>query len=133
MPAGRPLKFDSVEELQKAIDVFFADCDSKEEPYTITGLALALDTSRRVLCEYEERDQFSNAIKRAKLRVENYCEKRLHTASSPTGPIFALKNFDWSDKVQNEHTGKDGGAIRHEHLKVSDDDQAILDAWRKGQ
>jgi hypothetical protein len=34
---GRPLKFQSVKELQDQIDAFFANCDVKEEPYTITG------------------------------------------------------------------------------------------------
>lgn len=102
MTAGRPLKFQSVEELQKQIDEFFADCDAKKEPYTITGLALALDTTRKSLCEYEEREEFSNAIKKAKARVENYAEKKLY-AGMPTGPIFALKNFGWQDKLETEN------------------------------
>ncbi len=50
-PVGRPLKFQTVEELQAAIDGFFKECDQKQKPYTITGLALALDTSRKLLCE----------------------------------------------------------------------------------
>jgi hypothetical protein len=31
----------SVEEMQVKIDTYFEECDKKEEPYTITGLALA--------------------------------------------------------------------------------------------
>ncbi len=106
-PVGRPFKFQSVEEMQKLIDAFFADADDKEEPYTITGLALALDTTRKTLCEYQHDDEFSNTIKKAKARVENYAEKRLFTGQ-PTGPIFALKNFGWADQQQHELTGKDG-------------------------
>lgn len=33
-PGGRPLKFKSVEELQKKIDAYFADCDSHVEDVT---------------------------------------------------------------------------------------------------
>lgn len=113
MPAGRPLKFQSVEELQEKIDAYFVKCDEDKEPYTITGLALALDTWRSVLCDYEEKDEFSNTIKKAKARVENYAEKKLY-GGNPAGPIFALKNFNWSDKQQLEHTGKDGESIKQD-------------------
>jgi len=51
---GRPLKFKTVEELQSNIDAYFEETDKDE--WTITGLAMALDTSRRVLLEYEEKD-----------------------------------------------------------------------------
>ena len=96
MERGRPLKFKNVEELQEKIDAYFASCDEEEEPITITGLALALDTTREILCDYEERDEFSNAIKKAKLRVQHAYEKRLVKRGNG-GDIFALKNFGWKD------------------------------------
>ena len=68
---------------------------------TITGLALYLGTSRRVLMEYENNDEFSNTIKKAKTMIENTYEEGLMTKNS-TGAIFALKNFDWTDKKQIE-------------------------------
>lgn len=102
---GRPLKFQSVDEMQEAIDRFFLDCDEKDDPYTVTGLALALDTTRKSLCEYEDLPEFSNTIKKAKARVENYAEKRLFTGQ-PTGPIFALKNFGWRDAQDLNHGGQ---------------------------
>jgi hypothetical protein len=103
-PVGHPLKFKSIEELQNKIDAFFIECDVKEEPYTITGLALALDTTRQTLINYEDRPEYLDTIKKAKARVENYAEKRLFTGQ-PTGPIFALKNFGWKDKTETEHSG----------------------------
>ena len=108
---GRPLKFQDVEEMQHSIDEFFALCDEKEEPYTITGLAIHLGTFRSVLCDYQLKDDFSNTIKMAKQRCENYAEKRLYTSPNPSGPIFALKNYDWSDKQTTELTGPNGGPI----------------------
>lgn len=51
MPAGRPLKFQSVEELEEKIEAYF-DETAKDE-WTITGLANALGTSRETLMDYE--------------------------------------------------------------------------------
>lgn len=95
----KPLKFKTVEELQQKIDNYFASCDEQEEPITITGLALALDTSRETLCNYEEKEEYFDAIKRAKLRVQHAYEKRLVKRGNG-GDIFALKNFGWVDKTE---------------------------------
>lgn len=102
MPAGRPLKYNSVEEMEKIIQEYFKN--TKEEELTITGLALALDTDRKTLINYENRDEFFNTIKKAKTRIENSYEKSLRK-NGRTGDIFALKNFGWHDKVENEISG----------------------------
>lgn len=106
MPGGRPRKISEKEELQNKINNYFEECEKNKEPYTITGLCMALDICRDTLCEYAKKDEFSDTIKKAKLKVENYLEKHLITDSSTTGIIFNLKNnFDWSDKQQIEHSG----------------------------
>ena len=98
---GRPLKFQSVSELQKKIDSYFEDRDATGKPYTITGLALWLDaSSRECLLNYQEKDDYFDTITRAKLRCQEYAESQLYTAKSSNGPIFALKNFGWSDAKQ---------------------------------
>ena len=43
MPRGRPNKITGDKELQEKIDKYFKECDIKNEPYTITGLCIALD------------------------------------------------------------------------------------------
>jgi hypothetical protein len=96
MGFGKPLKFKTVEELQEKIDAYFASCDEENEPITITGLALALDTSRETLCNYEEKEDYFDTIKKAKLKVENAYEKRLVRRGNG-GDVFALKNFGWKD------------------------------------
>ena len=95
----KPLKFKSAEELQQKIDKYFEETPKDE--WTITGLAMALDTSRKVLCEYEEKDEYSNTVKKAKLKVENGYEIDLKKHGR-TGTIFALKNFDWKDKNETD-------------------------------
>lgn len=116
MESGRPLKFKSVEELQQKIDNYFASCDENEEPITITGLALALDTTRETLCDYGEKDEYSDTVKKAKLRVQHAYEKRLVKRGNG-GDIFALKNFGWTDKSEVESTLN----IKQALVKFSDD------------
>ena len=105
--AGRRPKFQSVKELQAKIDAYFAECDKKKAPYTITGLASALDTTRKTLLDYENRnDEFSEAIIRAKARCEEYAERQLFASKQCTGAIFTLKNnFGWQDtqEIRGKH------------------------------
>lgn len=108
MLTGRPLKFKSVKELQKKIDAYFARCEKDDEPLTITGLALALDTSRETLMEYGEREEFVDTIKKAKLKIEHAYELR-NIKRGNAGDIFALKNFGWKDKTESDVTL--GGSI----------------------
>jgi hypothetical protein len=155
-PVGRPLKFQSVEELQAKIDAYFREMDREEDtrvfahttiidedydviekdvrvskkriiceacrrnsyepgckilsgelklkrPYTVTGLALWLDTTRETLLDYQEKDEFSYTIVRAKQRIENYASERLFDKDTPTrGVIFSLSNNSkrWTEKSE---------------------------------
>lgn len=98
---GRPPKWENPEQVQVLIDKYFDS--TPEEEWTITGLALALDTYRSVLIDYQEKDEFSYTIKKAKERVQNAYEKDLRRKGR-SGDIFALKNFGWSDKQELDHT-----------------------------
>lgn len=104
----RPLKWETPEILEKEIEKYFTD--TPKEEWTITGLALALDTSRETLCNYEDsegsRADFFDTIKNAKLRVHNEYEKDLRRKGR-SGDIFALKNFGWTDRQEfaQEHSG----------------------------
>jgi len=136
------LKFKSVEELQKKIDAFFDSCfDIDEEtgksvqvePFTITGLALALDTTRETLMDIENRNygytkEHSDCLLQAKLRCHNYAEKQLFTAKSANGPIFALKQYGWKDTQSVEYTGPNGGPLLIQAVNAySDDDLKAME------
>ena len=112
-PGGRPRKYKSVDQLQIGIDNYFDNCEDKGQPFTVTGLALALGfTSRQDLINNEGYSaEFHDALKRAKSRCENYAENKLF-ANNPTGAIFALKNYGWKDKSETELTGPGGGPIQ---------------------
>lgn len=109
---GRPPKIKSPNEMQSKIDKYFRDCDKKREPYTITGLAIALGfASRQSFLDYCERkddkDLYADIVKKGKFMVENAYEKRLNEPY-PTGAIFVLKNFGWRDQIDVEHGMRDG-------------------------
>jgi hypothetical protein len=102
MKAGRPLKYETAEDLEQAISDYFAN--NPEKP-TITGLALELGfTSRQSLYDYKEREEFSYTIKKPVLRIESMHEANLYSGASG-GSIFWLKNREWSDKQEQVHSG----------------------------
>ena len=102
---GRPRKIKSVRQFEERAEAYFGECEAKGEPALLTGLILALGLcSREGLDEYGRRPEFTDSVKKAKLRIEMEYEKALH-GRSPTGPIFALKNFGWTDKQDVELSG----------------------------
>lgn len=118
----RPPKFQDAKKLQKIIDEWFEDCKENHIIPTVTGLAVALDTSRKVLLDYENfcdnndklksldesvKREISNTIKRAKAKIEAGYEQQLLNAKNPAGVIFTLKNnYRWVDKQEIEQTNK---------------------------
>jgi hypothetical protein len=123
---GRPLKFQDIDEFQAKIDAYFASCFGdvivkdkdgcvvldgdgnviremqRIKPFTITGLALALDTSRETLMEIERGPSdysrpFVDALKRGKDKCQQFAEEFIFTGKNPAGGIFALKNYGWRD------------------------------------
>lgn len=120
MGAGRPLKYTSVEEMQKDIDEYFAYCDENNKPYTVSGLAYALGTNRQTLINYEAKDGFFDTIKGAKARIEMFNEELLYNKDvSTTGVIFNLKNnYGWKDKQEIEAEVNSAVSI---NIELSDD------------
>lgn len=103
MAGGRPMKFKTPSEIETKANEYFTMCDANDKPYTITGLAMALDTDRQTLINYENRDEFFDTIKKMKQKVENYAEERLFNGGNTAGVIFNLKNnYGWVDKQEVE-------------------------------
>ena len=124
---ARPLKFKTAKELQAKIDEYFAKCDAHTKtvynqktgeldviphpkPYTVEGLAAALEVDRHTLNNYEDRDEFFTTIKKAKLKIlSNLQERALMGDNVASITIFNLKNnYGYTDKQEIEHsTGED--------------------------
>lgn len=106
MPAGRPLKFKTPKELEEKINLYFEECKEQKKKPFITELAYFLDTTRETLSDYKEKDEYSDSIKKAKLRCEIELERNLLEGKvNPTGSIFNLKNnYGWKDKTEQDIT-----------------------------
>ena len=89
-----------------------AKLKTKQKPLTVTGLAVALGTSRDVLLDYEttyseKYPEFSNTIKEAKEQIKAYAEESLF-GTNTAGVIFSLKNnWGFKDKYETENTNRE--------------------------
>jgi len=119
--SGTSKKWATPEDLQQEIDAYFKECENNTvnytkdgtpitEPYTIEGLALALDCCIDTLRNYEKKkgyEEYFATIKKAKLKVQRQkVINGLTGKSNPTITIFDLKNnHGYKDKteVDNSH------------------------------
>ena len=127
MPAGRPKKFETAEELEICIDAFLEKYKAEDKPLTMTGLALGLGfCDRQSLYDYQKDPEFSCLIKKALLEVESSYETRVCTGNA-AGPIFVLKNMGWSDKQEIQSTNVNLNGDLDDKQK-----QEALDRVKKG-
>lgn len=104
---GRPRIIESVEEAEKVIEKYFKSLGTDDIP-TVEELTLELGlSSRQSLKEYADREEYSDTIKRAKLRILLIHKKlALKGKINPTIFIFNSKNnFGYSDKTELELSG----------------------------
>lgn len=92
------------------------------EGYSLTAFAGEIGVDRDSITEWAKvYPEFSLAVKRAKAKRARWWEDRGRKIAEEGGPggqatmvIFGLKNHapdDYSDKVQHEHSGPNGGPI----------------------
>ena len=118
---GKPPIYDNPKQLEdKIIDYFENGVDEREfivgsgankqcvsiKIPTITGLCLFCGfESRQSFYDYEKKIEFAYIIKKARLQIEKKYEEQLQYGNT-VGAIFALKNMDWHDKVEQQHSGE---------------------------
>ena len=108
---GRAFKYRTTKDLQKKIDEYFA---LNVGSLTISGLTRHIGLmSRQSFYEYEKNSLLGDSIKRARLQIEEYYEKKLLELKNPAGAIFSLKNLGWSDKQEVEHSGTLTNVVRY--------------------
>lgn len=110
--------FLGIEEIEYQMDKYFDKQDTLYLPYTIQGLALALDIDTSTLYKWstpgyqlkhlsdDDNKRLRKSIKKAKLRVEEYSANQLFKDKGQvTGIIFNLKNnFGWKDTQEIKTT-----------------------------
>lgn len=97
--AGQPPKWESVEKLQKLIDDYYAECESKGKPMTFAGLGVYLDVSRQTIYNYSYNDKFFDTIERARDKILAYYEEQLIVRGN-SGTIFLAKNYGYTDRQE---------------------------------
>ena len=110
-PFGRPVKHKDPAEVEKVIEKYFKECEKKDKPPVMTGVALALGITRQSLVNYSKKQDFFDTIQNAKQRVELYAEEQLYrTQGTVKGVEFSLKNnfAGWRDETINR-VGNVGG------------------------
>lgn len=120
MKRGRPRIFNSAEEMQEKIDNYFSSCFiikyddegnitemKRIRPWTMSGLADALDMSRQSLINYSKDDEFFDTITRARRKIEIYNEEMIYSKEKYNGARFSLENnFGWKENKSVEHSGE---------------------------
>jgi len=100
---GRPPKFKSVEELEEKIEEYKQYLLEKDKPATIAGLAYYTGIDRQTLYNYQKKDEFFGTIKEFVDWVKMTMEETAIDNSS-SGVIFLMKNYGYTDKVEQEIT-----------------------------
>jgi len=123
-PGGRPLKYQTVEELQTAVDNYFTECDNKiivkqhahskgitevktPTPYTIAGLARALEVDRDTINNYSKRDEYFGVITGARDKIQE-SNITLALAGCHDSKIAALNlasNYGYATKSETDVSG----------------------------
>lgn len=110
-----------------------------EEGLSLSAAAAAMGFYRQRIYDWmEDRPEFEAQVRHAQGKRLEYLERRLMNTNMPaaqvTAMIFALKTADkneWREKIDIEHTGKDGGAIETAHTNTArliiDTSQASLE------
>jgi hypothetical protein len=140
---GRPFKFTDPTELRRLIQNYFDACDphietrvieggtnqrgetiwykreimTPQKPYTTSGLARALGTTRQTLLEYQQVDHYTeevpedvrqeliDAIGDAKRRVEEFAESQLFEGNANGAKFNLTNNHGWVERSIVENPG----------------------------
>lgn len=129
--------WESPEELQKQIDIYFDKCDAntKQEifkdgilnledpiPYTIEGLCEVLDCDRKTLLNYQKKEgyeDFFHTIKKAKRKIlKNKIERGLMGKSPSSFAIFDLINNSDYENINKTDITTLGKEITNKVTKI---------------
>ena len=111
-------KTDDEKDLVARVNRYLRRMDEEEKPYTIYGLALALDMTMKEFRETEKgkggySPELGKILKKAIMRIAEQHETRIALGkTNPVGSIFWLKSAQgWSDQPEKEVVGQGGISI----------------------
>ena len=98
--------------------------------HSVTAFAGSIRVSRSTVFNWADTNpEFLDALKVGQARATQFWEAILANVATSgkgnaTAAIFGLKNRapeDWRDRMVNEHTGPNGGPIKHDLSALSDE------------
>lgn len=118
-PGGRPALYKTPEEIQDKIDEYFRRIEEEQKTNSdripgVAELAYYLGfASRQSMYDQEKRgDEFSYAVKRARLYIEAELEKKLSgEKSNPTKWIYFLNSRQYQRDESKSNTRRIGGNV----------------------
>lgn len=135
MPAGRPSEYKPI----------YCDLviEAMTEGKSLTAFAADIGVARSTIQNWSEaHPEFMVAVNIAKAKCAAWWEERGRSAATAGGApgqvtaiIFGLKNMapdDWREKIVNEHSGIDGGAIKYQKVEDLTDDELARIATNGG-
>jgi hypothetical protein len=112
---GMRPRYESEEEMNFAINLYFQVQKDEKRPPTMAGMALALGfKSTRALRNYElKSEEYAMILEMARTRVEEWKNEKLLTSEKQVhGIIFDLKNnHGWADRVEQTTTVEAGSTL----------------------
>jgi hypothetical protein len=120
---GKPLKFKTPEDLQAKIDEYFKWADDNERPYTLERLACFLDCETDTIRNYEARDEYFGAIKKARrFIIASKVEKLESRDYATAGLIFDLgNNAGYTNKHNQDQSDRNITIIANNPLKIQNE------------
>lgn len=123
-------KYQTPEQMEEKLKAYFAQMKAENRPFTITGIADALELERVQLITYQNKPEFYPLISKAKRQVEIQCEERLYLGTNCTGTIFSMKNnFGWRDQQHVEVDARNTNITIVKHIDARSEEytQSMLD------
>lgn len=113
---GRPLLYETPEEILAKFEDYKKHIIEIREPPTLSGMRIYLGfNSRQSILNYQERSpEFFDAIKRVWLELGKHYEIMGQQGKGGNFPIFALKQMGWTDRreIRHENMSKSIGLVK---------------------
>jgi len=106
--------FKTPDDFRSKIASYFRNIE--EDKLTRSGLLLHLDMSKSKFKEYLLAPGYSEIAEMAMLRIENIYESSLRAQGGPAN-IFALKQFGWTDKIEQLNIGNNGNPVYNKVIR----------------
>lgn len=122
-PKGQKTRRYSPRQMFENSTAYIRETIKAKQPLTITGMGLFMGLHRKQIFKVLHEQEISNVPEYSFIFdfadfIEMFNEYSAHKKQNPAGPIFVLKNFGWSDKLEIS-AGSTQGALSEEERQAA--------------